>query len=74
MKNFIKTIRYSLVILLITTASVLAQVNPESDPTSTTGGDAPAAPINDYIWVLVIVGIGIGASKINRVLLTNKQS
>ena len=78
MKKFIKTIIYSLVIFLITTTSVLAVefTEPESNPGSTTGEDpAPTtAPINDYIWVLALVGMGIGASKIKSVSLTNKQS
>ena len=65
-----------MVIFLITTTSVLAVefTEPESNPGSTTDEDPAAAPINDYIWVLALVGMGIGASKIKSVSLTNKQS
>lgn len=76
MKKLKKTIRYCVLLFLITTASVVAQPydNPESNPASTTDGDAAAVPINDYLLVLALVGICIGVAKSNRALVTNKKN
>jgi hypothetical protein len=40
----------SLLIFLYTNP-ILAQADPGDDP------DAPAAPIDDYVWILVLVGL-----------------
>lgn len=78
MKNKFELLVFSIVLTLVSSVSVFAQIvdpgSPEGGATGTgdpTGGD-PVAPINDSIWILVLVGLVYvvlkfrAAQKLNR--------
>ena len=51
-----------ILIFLFSSVSILAQSSGDTDgtPTGLEGVDAPAAPINDYILPMILVGIYFG--------------
>ena len=58
------------ILLFLVTNPVIAQEDPGDDP------DVPAAPLDDYLWVLVLVGVVFAIIKLkaSTLPLTDRNS
>jgi hypothetical protein len=56
------------VYLLLVSSSIFAQADPGADP------DAPAAPIDDYVWMLALVAITFAILKFKAIYKQNLRA
>jgi hypothetical protein len=65
MKNNIKKIIFFLILFTLMSVPAFAGFENPEEPPGDGDPEPVAAPIDDYLWVLTLVGIGFGIYKVN---------